>query len=65
MQEFEMSDLRRVVYFLGMEFFYTSKGIVLHQRKYTIDLLKRFKMINCKTAMTPTMTPTMIPKAEG
>lgn len=51
--EFEMTDLRKVVYFLGMEFLYTSKGIILHQLKYAIEVLKRFEMFDCKPAITP------------
>jgi len=31
MSEFEMTDLGRVKYFLGMEFVETDRGIVLHQ----------------------------------
>ncbi|CAJ2653926.1 unnamed protein product [Trifolium pratense] len=51
--EFEMSDLGKLNYFLGLEFHYASDGIVLHQRKYIEDVLKRFQMENCKAAETP------------
>lgn len=42
--EFEMTDLGKLSYFLGMEFSKTSTGLLMHQRKYVKDLLSRFKM---------------------
>lgn len=32
--EFEMTDLEKLSYFLGMEFIYTIAGLMLHQRMY-------------------------------
>jgi len=40
MEEFEMSDLGELSYFLGIEFISTSKGIFMHQKKYAEDILK-------------------------
>ncbi|XP_014515658.1 uncharacterized protein LOC106773487 [Vigna radiata var. radiata] len=51
--EFEMTDLGRLSYFLGMEFSYTAVGSVLHKRKYAGDLLKRFNMMECNVAKSP------------
>jgi hypothetical protein len=51
--EFEMSDLGKLNYFLGLEFHYASDSIVLHQRKYIEDVLRRFQMENCNIAETP------------
>ncbi|KAK2370871.1 putative mitochondrial protein [Trifolium repens] len=51
--EFEMSDLGKLNYFLGLEFLYRDDGIVLHQKKYIADVLKRFHMENCNEAETP------------
>lgn len=45
MNEFEMTDLGYLSYFLGMEFTRTSEGLFLHQSKYATDLLKRFRML--------------------
>ncbi|KAH9699990.1 protein kinase domain-containing protein [Citrus sinensis] len=39
-QEFEVKDLGNLKYFLGMEVARSRKGIVVSQRKYTLDLLK-------------------------
>ena len=43
-KEFEMSDLGKLSYFLGMEFQMLKQGIVLDQRKYAKEILKRFRM---------------------
>ncbi|XP_050876428.1 uncharacterized mitochondrial protein AtMg00810-like [Lathyrus oleraceus] len=53
MNEFEMTDMGNVVYFLGTMIMYSKKGIILHQLKYELVLLKRFKLTNYKTAITP------------
>ncbi|XP_058732941.1 uncharacterized mitochondrial protein AtMg00810-like [Vicia villosa] len=52
MNEFEMTGLGKLVYFLGMEILYSEKGIILHQLKYELELLKRFELRNCKSAVT-------------
>src|SRR4051812_19910834 len=56
MNEFEMTDLGNMVYFLGMEILYSKEGIILHQLKYELELLKKFKLENCKTVVTPSET---------
>ena len=50
---FHMKDLGRVKHFLGLEMSYDDEGIVLHQRKHYTDLLKRFRLLECKTTVTP------------
>jgi hypothetical protein len=52
MNEFEMTDLGKISYFLGIEFLNTSKGLMLHQRKYAGEILKRFNMTDCTYAIT-------------
>ena len=56
MTEYEIIDLGKLSYFLGMEFVSCEKGIFLHQKKYIIDVLKRFKMLECKPVSTPVNT---------
>ncbi|GMP97292.1 hypothetical protein CsSME_00045603 [Camellia sinensis var. sinensis] len=53
MQNFEMSDLGLLHYFLGIEVIQNSSGVFICQKKYAMDLLKKFGMENC----TPTKTP--------
>lgn len=52
--EFEMTDLRKLSYFLGLEFVETSEDIIVHQKKYVCDILGWFKMTDCNPAITPT-----------
>ena len=51
--QFEMKDLGKLKYFLGIKVAYSKKGIFIPQRKYVIDLLKETSMINCKIAVVP------------
>ncbi|RDX79163.1 hypothetical protein CR513_40444, partial [Mucuna pruriens] len=53
--EFDMTDLGILHYFLGFQFMHTQKGIFLHQRKYTGEVLKCFNMENCNTTSVPVM----------
>ena len=52
--EFKMKDLGMMHYFLGMEVWQNEDGISLGQGKYVGDILKSFKMMDCK-AMTTLM----------
>ena len=45
--EFEMKDLGMMHYFLGMEVWHNVDGIFLIQGKYTVEILKRFRMLDC------------------
>ncbi|XP_050910014.1 uncharacterized mitochondrial protein AtMg00810-like [Lathyrus oleraceus] len=56
MNEFEITDLRKMTYFLGMKFMYSENGIILHQLKYELELLKRFELLNYKVVVTPVET---------
>ena len=47
-REFEVKDLGQLRYFLGMEVARIRKGILISQRKYTIDLLKETGMIGSR-----------------
>lgn len=48
-----MSDLGLLHYSLGLEVKQRIDGIFVSQQKYVIDILKRFKMLGCKTSSTP------------
>ena len=52
-QNFEMSDLGHLHYFLGLQVLQTEEGIFLSQSKYACDLLRRFHMEDCKPAPSP------------
>nr|AAO06973.1 Putative retroelement [Oryza sativa Japonica Group]ABF94853.1 retrotransposon protein, putative, unclassified [Oryza sativa Japonica Group] len=52
-REFEMSMMGELSYFLGLQIKQTPQGAFVHQTKYTKDLLRRFKVENCKPISTP------------
>ena len=51
--EFEMKDLGLLHYFLGLKVWQQDNYIILNQEKYTIDILTKFGMMECKLAATP------------
>lgn len=55
-QEFEMSMIGELTYFLGMQVKQTSEGIFISQAKYAKDLVKRFGLDGKSHARTPMST---------
>ena len=53
MKEYEMTDLGLMRYFLGIQVRQSKEGIFISQEKYLEDLLKKFRMSNCKPVSTP------------
>jgi len=53
MNEFEMTDLGMMHYFLGIEIVQSDIGIFLSQKKYVRDILDRFHMHDCNSVNTP------------
>lgn len=53
MEKFEMPNLGLLHYFLGLEVHQSEDGIFISQKKYDVDLLKKFNMLNCKPMPTP------------
>jgi histone deacetylase 1/2 len=51
--EFIVKDLGPLHYFLGIEVAHRSGGLILTQRQYALDLLRRLGMLKCKAADTP------------
>jgi hypothetical protein len=51
--EFKMKDLGMMHYFLGLEVWQRSYGIFLNQVKYVVEILNRFKMLDCNSMATP------------
>ena len=53
MTEFNMFDLGKMHYFLGIEMVQSATGIFVSQRKYVQEILNRFRMKNCNFVNTP------------
>jgi len=52
-QQFQMTDLGPLSYFLGIEFSSTTTGFQLSQQRYTSDLLARAALSDTRTVATP------------
>nr|GEX68647.1 putative RNA-directed DNA polymerase [Tanacetum cinerariifolium] len=61
-QEFEMTDLGMMRFFLGIEIQQSSKGIYLCQRKYAKEVLERFGIWNCNSVKNPIVPGTVLTK---
>lgn len=53
MREFDMTDLGRMRFFLGIEVLQKSDGIYISQRKYAMEVLKRFSMEESNSVSSP------------
>ncbi|XP_059658805.1 uncharacterized mitochondrial protein AtMg00810-like [Cornus florida] len=51
--QFRIKDLGFPKYFLGIEIARSSRGILLYQRKYSLDILTDMGMLGCRSARTP------------
>jgi isopentenyldiphosphate isomerase len=51
--EFQMSMMRELTFFLGIQVKQTKQGTFVHQAKYTKDLMKKFNMAELKPVYTP------------
>ena len=54
--EFEMSMIGEIKFFLGLQIVQNKEGIFISQTKYLKDLLKIFGLENCKPIGTPMIT---------
>ncbi|KAD4385282.1 hypothetical protein E3N88_25450 [Mikania micrantha] len=55
-EEFEMSDMGLLRYFLGLEVTQTENGVFINQAQYARGLLSKFGMLNSKSESTPMNT---------
>lgn len=65
MNEFEMSDLGLMHYFLGIEVIQSDAGVFLSQKKYVADILDRFQMKDCNPTSTPVDCGMKLHKDDG
>jgi hypothetical protein len=52
-QQFPLTDLGDVHYFLAIEVTHTRKGLLMAQERYARDILQRANMTSCKVVSTP------------
>ena len=50
---FQTKDLGKLKYFLGIEVAQSNSGVVISQRKYTLDILADTGILDCKPVDTP------------
>ncbi|KAJ0509944.1 putative RNA-directed DNA polymerase [Helianthus annuus] len=65
MQEFEMTDLGTMKYFLGIEVNQYKEGISICQKKYAKEVLERFGMWESNGVKNPIVPGTVLTKAGG
>ncbi|WVZ58322.1 LOW QUALITY PROTEIN: hypothetical protein U9M48_008603 [Paspalum notatum var. saurae] len=64
-KKFEISMIGELTFFLGFQIKQLREGTFIYQEMYTRDLLKRFKMDNCKPIETPMATNTKLDADES
>ncbi|RDX80072.1 Copia protein, partial [Mucuna pruriens] len=63
--QFEMSSLGEMNYFLGLEVYQSEDGIFLNQEKCAHEVLKKFRMESCKSIPTPLVLNLKLSKEDG
>jgi hypothetical protein len=58
--EFQMSMMGELTFFVGIQVKQTKQGTFVHQVKYTKDLMKKFHMDELKSVSTPMSTTTSL-----
>jgi hypothetical protein len=64
-REFEMSMIGELNFFLGFQVKQLKEETFIHQEKYSNDILKKFKMDDCKLIKTPMPTNGHLDLDEG
>jgi hypothetical protein len=63
--EFQMSMMGEITFFLGIQVKQMKQGIFIHQAKYTKDLMKKFNMDDLKPVSTLMSTATSLDPDEN
>eukprot|EP00253_Pinus_taeda_P031280 PITA_31280 len=64
-EEFEMTDMGLLKYFLGIEVDQNENGIFISQERYVNEALERFYMQDSKAAITPTVMGLKLSKEDS
>lgn len=65
MVEFDMTDLGKMRYFLGIEVMQRKDGIFISKKKYAQEVLERFRMEGCNSVHNPIVPRFKLMKDEG
>jgi hypothetical protein len=63
--EFQMSMMEELTFFLDIQVKQTNQCTFVHQAKYTNDLMKKFNMADLKPVSTPMSTGTALDPVEN
>ncbi|GKD89251.1 putative ribonuclease H-like domain-containing protein, partial [Tanacetum coccineum] len=63
-KRFQMSSMRELTFFLGLQVMQKDDGIFISQDKYMVDILKKFDFVTIKEASTPIDTNKALNKDE-
>ena len=63
--EFDMTDLGKMRYFLGLEVLQRSDGVFIRQKKYALEVLQRFGMDKSNSIHNPIVPSFKLVKDEG
>lgn len=59
-----MTDLGLMTYFLGIKFHESKRGLLTHQRRYALEILKKFEMDHFNAAISQTEPRLQLSKNE-
>jgi len=64
LREFDMTDLESMRFFFGIEVLQRTEGIFIYQKKYALEILKRFGMLESNEVSSPIIPGFKINKDE-
>ncbi|XP_071683604.1 uncharacterized protein [Lolium perenne] len=64
-KDFAAKDLGTLHYFLGLEVASCASGLVMTQKKYSLDILRRAGMLKCKPTATPMSSTDKLTAVDG
>jgi hypothetical protein len=64
-KEFDMTDLGKMKFFLGVEVVQNDKGIYLSQKKHVLEILERFGLDNANSVCNPMVPGIKLMKNES
>ena len=64
-RNFHMKDLGPFSYFLGLEMHRSEQGFFISQKKYVLDLLKKYHMVCVKPSKLPLQTKVKLGPDKG